>query len=74
MGRKIDMNEFLASIEQTDEDRVYMRVGMFDVRLVHTDEGIVVDVYPFAEFVRTGEPIATTYAYDADALEEEDDE
>ena len=42
-------------------DRVYVLVdGKFDVAIIRTDEGIVVDVYPKDGF----EAIATAYAFD----------
>jgi hypothetical protein len=50
-----------------NSDRVYVMVdGKFDVAIIRTDEGVVVDVYPKDEF----ETIATTYAFDSD-LEQE---
>lgn len=61
----------LGSMEHTDEDRVYIQVNKhFDVRIIKTDEGIVIDVF---RYDGTGEPIATTYAWDSDACDEEDD-
>lgn len=57
----------ISDIEHTDEDRVYIRVNdIFDVKIVKTDEGIVIDVFPFGSI---GEPIATTYAFDSEAIE-----
>ncbi len=37
--------------------------GQFDVAIIRTDEGMVIDVYPKDGF----ETIATTYAFDSDA-------
>lgn len=55
----------LTDLEFTDNDRIYMTVnGLFDVRIVRTDEGIVIDVFSNLE---EGDPIATTYAYDIEA-------
>jgi hypothetical protein len=50
-----------------NSDRVYVLVdGKFDVAIIRTDEGVVVDVYP-----KDGlETIATTYAFDSDVEEE----
>jgi hypothetical protein len=46
-----------------NNDRVYVMVhGKFDVAIIRTDDGVVVDVYPKDGF----ETIATTYAFDAD--------
>ena len=50
-----------------NSDRVYVLVdGKFDVAIIRTDEGVVVDVYPKDGF----ETIATTYAFDSDVEEE----
>jgi hypothetical protein len=58
--------------EEENPDRVYVLVdGLFDVRVIRTSEGVVVDVYPKDGF----ETIATTYAFDTDARQPgEDDE
>lgn len=69
MGRPIDIEKVRNTLEQTDEDRIYLGVGKFDIRIVHTDEGIVVDIFPYDEGVALGDPIATTYAFDSDADE-----
>jgi len=54
-----------------DEDRAYMRVNdIFDVRLIKTDEGLVVDIFPYGSI---GDTIATTYAFDNEALAEYED-
>ena len=46
-----------------NNDRVYVMVdGKFDVAIIRTDEGVVVEVYPKDGF----ETIATTSVYDAD--------
>ena len=50
-----------------NNDRVYVMVdGKFDVAIIRTDDGVVVDVYPKDGF----ETIATTSAYDADIEQE----
>lgn len=72
MGRKLDIEQVRSTLEQTDEDRVYFRVGKFDIKVVHTDEGIVLDVFPWVEkdgASYTGECLASTYAFDSDADE-----
>jgi hypothetical protein len=52
---------------EENPDRAYVLVdGKFDVAIIRTDEGIVVDVYPAHGF----ETIATTYAFDSDAEEQ----
>ncbi len=50
-----------------NNDRVYVMVdGKFDVAIIRTDDGVVVDICP-----KDGlEPIATTSAYDADIEQE----
>ena len=50
-----------------NSDRVYVMVdGKFDVAIIRTDEGVVVDVYPKDGF----ETVATTYALDSDVEQE----
>ncbi len=50
-----------------NNDRVYVMVdGKFDVAIIRTDDGVVVDVYPKDGF----ETIATTFAFDADIEQE----
>jgi hypothetical protein len=50
-----------------NSDRVYVLVdGKFDVAIIRTDEGVVVDVYPKDGF----ETVATTYAFDSDVEQE----
>ena len=58
----IDIDKFKASIEQTTEDRVWVGVDVFDICIIRTDEGIVVNIYPYEEGVTHEGPIATTYA------------
>lgn len=60
---------------ETEDDRAWMLVNdIFDVRIIRTDEGIVIDVFKY-----TGpddvhfDPIATTYAFDAEATENEEE-
>jgi hypothetical protein len=50
-----------------NSDRVYVLVdGKFDVAIIRTNEGVVVDVYPKDEF----ELVATTFAFDSDVEQE----
>ena len=56
--------------EYTEDDRVYINVNdLFDVCLIKTDEGLVIDVFARSadNLEPYGEPIATTYCYDAEA-------
>lgn len=70
MGRKLDLEQLKATLEQTDDDRVYFRVGKFDVRIKHEDEGIVIDVFPWdEEGFYTGDSLGSTYVFDAEADE-----
>lgn len=53
-----------------EDNRMWVRIGKFDVLLNHTDEGIVVDVWPWVEkdaLILPDEPVATCYAFDSDA-------
>lgn len=60
----------LTKIEYMDTDCVYLSVNeLFDVRIIRTDEGIVIDVYPFDELVEVDGPVATTYAFDSEVIE-----
>lgn len=56
------MAEF--EIERSDDtNRIYIAVdGKFDVVLIRTDEGLIVDVFPFQEL----HSVASTYAFDSD--------
>jgi hypothetical protein len=57
----------LGAIEVEGEDRFEVRVNdLYDVRVIKTDEGVVVDVFPEASLA-VFEPLATTYAFDTDA-------
>ena len=57
----------ISNVEFTDNDRVHFDVNdMFDVCIIRTDEGIVIDVYPVDELA---DPIATTYAYDNEVIQ-----
>jgi len=63
----------LTKVEYTDVDRVYLAINeLFDVRIIRTDEGIVIDVFPYSELVEVDEPVATTYAFDQEVMTEED--
>lgn len=55
----------VSNIEFTDEDIVYIRVNGFDVKLVKTDDRLVVDVID-PDPCENGDSLATVFAYDAD--------
>ena len=62
----------IESIEYCDNDRAYIRVNEhFDVRFVKTDEGLVIDVFAVEGDLSGGDSLATTYAYDAEAMDVE---
>jgi hypothetical protein len=53
-----------------EDNRMWVRIGKFDVLLNHTDEGIVVDVWPWVEadsIIHPDAPVASCYAFDSDA-------
>jgi len=57
-----------------DDDRVWIRINdLFDVKLVKTDEGLLADIFAVSQMEELADPIATTYAFDAEATENEED-
>ena len=65
---KLQIENIEWPVADGDCDRMYMRVNeLFDVRLVKTDEGIVVDIFTWES---TGDPLASTYAFDQEAIDE----
>lgn len=61
VNSRIDVSD----IEYMDADRVYITINdMFDLRVVRTDEGIVVDIYPSDDAVQVDESLASTYVFD----------
>lgn len=55
-------------LEYIDEDRVYIRVNEhFEVRIVKTDEGIVVDIFAVKGNDAFSDALGSTYAFDAEA-------
>ena len=53
-----------------DNDRAYIRVNeRFDVRLVKTDEGIVVDIFAVKGDEAFGDALGSTYAFDSEAMD-----
>lgn len=58
----------IKDIEYTDTDRVYIEVNdIFDVRIVRTDEGIVIDVFS----INSDTSVASTYVYDNEVITDE---
>lgn len=53
-------------VDSGEPNRLKVRVGKFDIRINHTDEGVVVDVWPYP-ITMLAEPLATCYAFDSDA-------
>lgn len=65
-----DINLDDIRLEVTEPNRLWVKVGKFDVLLNHTDEGIAVDVWPWVPkdcSFPPDEPLATCYAFDSDA-------
>lgn len=59
-------------MEVTEPNRLWVKVGKFDVLLNHTDEGIAVDIWPWVEpdaAIHPDEPLASCYAFDTEADE-----
>lgn len=54
------------------EGAAWLELKNFSIRVAKTDEGVVVDV--FRKGAEMEESIASTYAYDSEAEESEDDE
>jgi hypothetical protein len=56
-------------IEKDEEpNRMYVMVDdKFDVRIIRTDEGLIVDIYPYDGM----EAFASTYAFDSDVESDE---
>jgi hypothetical protein len=56
-------------VEKDEEpNRMYVMVDdKFDVRIIRTDEGIVVDIYPYDGM----DAVASTYAFDSEVEGEE---
>ena len=60
-------------IQDLGEDRQWIKVDdLFDVQIIRTDEGIVIDVYDANDEGYTGGTIATTYAFENELTEPED--
>lgn len=62
-GRPIELLDLNA--EQPEPHTLEMLIGKFDVRIHHTDEGIVVDLWD--RECNADAPLASTYAFDSDA-------
>lgn len=61
---------YLNEVERVDDDSMHIGVNdLFDVRLVKTDEGLVVDVYPAHS--TDAEPCGSTYAFDDEVRRDE---
>lgn len=60
----------IEDIEYMDNDRAYIRVNeRFDVRIVKTDEGIVVDIFAVKGDEPFGDALGSTYAFDSEAMD-----
>lgn len=68
MPRDIDLKN--ARLDNEEPNRLYVKVGKFDITINHTDEGVVVDIWPWVEpnsDILPDEPLATCHAFDSDA-------
>ena len=63
----LDLGSILASVTMPDSDRVFLKVAGFEVVLVKTDEGLVVDIFAPGG----NESLASTYAFDQELVSEE---
>ena len=61
---------FYVDEANSDDEHFYVDIPFRSMTVVitRTDEGVVVDVYPLAV---ADEPLASTYAFTADAINEE---
>jgi hypothetical protein len=63
------MNTDLTDADYTlTEGRAWFTVKQFSIRILSTDEGVVVDIYKLGEEMEP--PIAVTYALDHEAKEQ----
>ena len=66
---KLEISNIEGPGGEYEDDRMYFTVNnLFDVKVVKTDEGIVIDVYTYGV---GNDPLATTYAFDVDARAEQ---
>lgn len=69
-----DMGEkslIITDVQRTAANRVYMRInGLFDLQINKTDEGVVLDLFA----IDGDESLASTYAFDDEAMDDPDDE
>lgn len=66
--RSINLSDI--RLELTEPNRLWVKVGKFDVLLNHTHEGLIVDVLPWVEADGpgyAGEVLATLCVEDSDA-------
>ena len=64
------LKQVFASIELpgTETPRMYIKLAPFDVSIKREQEGLVVDIFASGEDAPL-EPIASTYAFESDAIE-----
>jgi hypothetical protein len=66
----------LKLVEESDyilkKDYAWITVENLSVQIKKTDEGVVVDIWPLGE--EMGDPIASTYAFFSEALDDEDND
>ena len=61
----------ITDVQRTAVNRIYMRINdLFDLQINRTDEGVVLDLFA----IDGNESLASTYAFDNEAMDDPDDE
>jgi hypothetical protein len=56
-----------------EDDRLCVEVNdFFDVHIIRTDEGIVVDIYPTNDTIEFDGALGSTYVFDQEVMTEEE--
>jgi hypothetical protein len=64
-GNMRDSRIELTDVEYMDVDRVYVTINkMFDLCIVKTDEGLVIDIFPTDNTIPFDESLGSTYVFD----------
>ena len=64
------LHQFHIDQDGSDDGHLYVDVDGFTVVIIRTDEGLVVDIYPLHV---VDEPLASTYAFHAEASPHDDE-
>ena len=68
MNRDINLSDI--RLELTEPNRLYVKVGKFDILINHTHEGVIIDVFPWVDEDSegySGDALATLAVADEDA-------